>query len=94
LIQHKQTERHGIFFVPGEEDEFLAELVYARHDDRMVIEHTEVSEELRGQNVGYQLVQAAVEFARSNHLQVVPVCQFAHAIIQKKPEFQDIVAKD
>jgi predicted GNAT family acetyltransferase len=34
--------------------------------DKMIIEHTEVSEELKGKNVGNQLVHTAVEYARTN----------------------------
>ena len=59
-IHHKQAGGKGLFFV-GEEGTYLAEMVYTLPStDKMIIEHTEVSEELRGQNVGYQLVQAAM----------------------------------
>ena len=93
MIQHKQTESRGMFFVPGEDDEPLAELIYAKQGvDTMIIEHTEVSGELQGQNVGYQLVHAAIEHARSHGMKVVPVCTFAKAVIDKKPEFRDMLA--
>jgi uncharacterized protein len=92
LIQHKQTERHGAFFIPSEGDEYLAELVYGKSEGQIIIEHTEVADELKGQNIGYQLVHAAVEYARSQGLKVVPVCSFAQAIIEKKPEFRDVLA--
>ena len=92
LIQHKQTDNGGIFFVPGEDEDYAAELTYAASDPTtMIIDHTEVADELRGQNIGYQLVHAAVEYARSHHMKILPVCRFAKAIIDKKPEFQDVV---
>ena len=93
IIQHKQTETRGIFFIPGEEEEdFLAELIYMKQEpDTMIIEHTNVEDELRGQNVGYQLVHRAVEFARSHQLKILPMCPFAKAILDKKPEFRDIL---
>jgi len=70
----------------------LAELVYKRvQDDRMIIEHTGVSDELRGENIGLQLVESAVEYARTHHLTVVPLCSFAKAIIHKRPEMQDVL---
>ena len=43
---------------------------------KMIIEHTEVSDELRGQNVGYQLVHTAVEYARANNIKIIPLCPF------------------
>ena len=91
-IQHKQSEHRGLFFVRSEDDTVLAELNYMKQgEETMIIEHTEVSEELQGQNVGYQLVSAAVEHARSHHMKVIPMCPFASAIIKKKPEFQDLL---
>jgi hypothetical protein len=91
-IQNKQTERGGMFYVPGSDDNILAELTYSqRQNNTMIIEHTEVSDELRGQNVGYDLVNAAVEHARSEQMKIVAVCSFANAIISRKPEFKDML---
>ncbi len=93
LIQHKQTETRGVFFIPGEEDDFLAELIYMKKEpDTMIIEHTEVDDELKGQNVGYQLVYTAIEYARAHKLKIIPMCPFARAIIEKKPEFKDVLS--
>lgn len=80
-----------MFFIPGEDDEYLAELIYARQGENMILEHTEVADELRGQNVGYELVHTAAEYARAHNLKIVPVCPFASAIIEKKPEYRDIL---
>lgn len=93
-IQHKQDGGHGTFYVPGENDtdEPLAEMTYrTKEPHTMVIDHTEVSEQLRGQNIGYQLVHTAVEYARTNHLTIVPLCTFAKAVFDKKPEFKDVL---
>ena len=55
LIQHKQAGTGGVFFIPGEEDDFSAELIYMKKEPgTMIIEHTEVNDELKGQNVGYR----------------------------------------
>lgn len=92
-IQHKMSGTHGLFYIPGEEGDRAAELVYAvTEDGNMIIEHTGVDEELRGQNIGYELVHAAVEHARKYDLKVVPVCPFAKAIFKKKPDFEDVLA--
>lgn len=94
-IQHKQTKEHGTFFIPGEEDDFLAELVYSnRQPGKIVIEHTEVNEKLQGQNIGYQLVHSAVEYAREHQLKIIPLCSFAKSVMDKKQEFEDVVEKE
>jgi len=93
-IQHQQQENRGLFFVPGP-DGMLAEMTYLRHDPRtLIIDHTYVDKELRGQNIGFQLVQAAVAYARQHQLKIVPVCVFARAVFDKKPEFADVLQEE
>ncbi len=80
-----------MFFIAGD-DAVLAEMIYTLPSaDKMIIEHTEVSDQLRGQNIGYQLVHTAVEFARKHELKIIPLCPFANAVFKKKPEFADIL---
>lgn len=92
-IQHRISGTRGLFYIPGEEEDRLAELAYTvTEDGKMIIEHTEVDEQLRGQNVGYEMVHAAVEHARQYQMRVIPVCPFAKAIFDKKPDFADVLA--
>ena len=92
LIHHKQVGSKGLFYV-GEEGAILAEMVYTMPcTEKMIIEHTEVSDELRGQNVGYQLVKTAVEYARKHNIKIIPLCPFANAVFKKKPEFADVLS--
>jgi uncharacterized protein len=92
LIQHKKVGTKGLFFVQ-QDGNILAEMTYTMPSpEKMIIDHTEVSDELRGQNVGYQLVHTAVEYARTHHLKIIPLCPFANAIFKKKPEYADVLA--
>jgi uncharacterized protein len=59
--------------------------------DRIIIEHTEVSDILRGKNIGKQLVTGAVAYARKNNLKIVPLCPFAKSVFEKVKEFQDVL---
>ena len=82
-----------MFYVNNDE-KILAEMVYTMPSpDKMIIEHTEVSEELKGQNVGFQLVKTAVEFAREQNIKIIPLCPFANSVFKRKPEFADVLAK-
>ena len=91
-IQHKQAGTKGVFFI-NEDEEMLAELTYSMTpENQMMIEHTQVDEELRGGNLGYELVHKAVDYARSHQYTVIPLCQFARAVVEKKPEFKDVLA--
>ena len=91
LIQHTHTESKGVFFIQ-QEGAVLAELVYTMPAfDKIILEHTDVSEELMGQNIGYQLVDTAVDYARKHHLKIIALCPFASAVFKKKPEYHDVL---
>jgi predicted GNAT family acetyltransferase len=91
LIQHRQINGKGLFFVEVDGN-ILAEMVYTMAaSDKMIIEHTEVSEELKGKNVDYQLVDTAVEYARTKNIKIIPLCPFASSVFNKKPEYADVL---
>ncbi len=92
LIQQKQDGSKGSFYVE-ENGKMLAEMTYSMTGtELMIIDHTEVSDELRGKNAGYQLVHAAVEYARTNHMKILPLCPFANSVFKKKAEeFGDVL---
>jgi uncharacterized protein len=91
VIQHKISSTGGNFFL-REDDEVVGELTYATtQDNQMLIEHTRINEDYRGGDLGYELVHKAIDFARTHGYTVAPICQFAKAIIEKKPEFKDVL---
>ena len=93
LIQRKQLGNKGMFYVEGEGN-IEAEMTYhMTAPNKMVIEHTEVEEDLRGQNVGFQLVQSAVEYARKYSIKITVWCPFAKKVFDKKPEWHDVLDK-
>lgn len=94
LIQHEETDIRGRHYINDEDGNMLAEITYAvRHPDTMVVDHTEVAEDLQGQNIGYQLVEAVAEHARAKGRHVVAVCTFAKAVMERGDEFQDVLNK-
>lgn len=92
LIQHKQDGSKGIFYVEVHGNT-LAEMTYSLAGNKlMIIDHTDVSDELKGKNVGYQLVHAAVEYARQKQIKILPLCPFARSVFEKKaPGFSDVL---
>lgn len=90
-IQHIQTDSKGAFIVKTDGKQ-LAEMTYTMPaPNKMIIDHTEVDDTLRGKNVGQQLVHAAVEYARENNIKIIPLCPFAHAVLKKKTEWHDVL---
>ncbi|HET9369473.1 MAG TPA: GNAT family N-acetyltransferase [Vicinamibacterales bacterium] len=63
-----------------------ATLIYKREPGALRLVHTEVPAEVRGQHLGEALVLAAVGVARREQREVVAICPFARAYLEKHPE--------
>jgi predicted GNAT family acetyltransferase len=71
-----------------------AEMTYSRANDRLIIiDHTEVPAALRGRKVGERLVRQAIEDARRDGVEIIPLCPFAKAQIDRRPEWQDVLRR-
>ncbi len=69
-----------------------AELTYSVASDTLIIvDHTGVPDEWRGMGVGKALVERVVTDSRERGVKIVPLCPFANAMIQKHPEWQDVL---
>lgn len=90
-IQHLEKNNKGVFFV-RENGKRLAEMTYSRASESMIIiDHTEVSETLKGKGVGLQLVTEAVKYARENQQKILPLCPFAKSFFDKNQKIQDVL---
>jgi predicted GNAT family acetyltransferase len=82
-----------VFFVERD-GRRLAEMTYSvAGERRIIIDHTDVSGELRGTGAGARLVEAAVEWARGQKKAIIPLCPFAKSVFDKTPDYQDVLAK-
>jgi predicted GNAT family acetyltransferase len=89
-IQQENSQETGRFFIDVNGQE-MAEMTYDWRPDLMVIQHTEVNDALSGQGIGKQLVTAAVEYARAQHVKIHPVCPYAKKVMERTPEFADVL---
>ena len=91
ILQQRDNEHKGEFFVE-QEGERLAEMTYSwAGTDKFIIDHTDVSDTLRGQGVGRYLLDAAVQFARDRQVKIIPLCPFAKSVFQKDANIQDVL---
>jgi len=92
-IQHEDNGKKGRFFI-NENGKDLAEIVYTWASPTVIIiHHTEVDPQLKGQGVGNKLVDEIVAWARKNNLKIDPLCPFANAVLRKKEEYHDVLFK-
>ena len=91
-IEHEHSGHRGAF-VWMEDGERLAVMSYTVAGSRVIIDHTDVDDRLRGKGAGKQLVKSAVEWARADKVQLMPLCPFARSVFDKTPEYSDVLAK-
>ena len=88
-IGHEASERGGMFFVERD-GRHIAELTYRMAGTDAMIDHTWVEPALRGQGDARRLVRAIVDWARHEHLKLVPACSYVRAVFAQTPEYADV----
>lgn len=89
-IKHRKNGGAFVYMANGLQ---LGEMVYTMAGDtKMIIEHTEVDESRRGRDIGKQLLERLIEFARERHIKVIPLCPFASAMFRRNKAWQDVLA--
>lgn len=58
---------------------------------KIVFTHTEVPKGHEGQGIGSKLIRFALDFAREQGLEVIPICPFFAAYMKKHAEVQDLL---
>lgn len=89
-VFHNESARRFELHVEG----LRALLTYRRFPDRMVFDHTEVPKPFEGKGLAAKLARSALDFARGNHLRVIPLCPYVSAFLRKHSEYQDLVSSE
>lgn len=90
-ILQSDTGEKGKFYI-AKNGQVLAEMTYVwAGEKRFIIDHTEVSEQLKGQSAGKQLLMKAVAYARANDLHILPLCPFAKSVFDKVADIRDVL---
>lgn len=83
------------FYAGDSEGNPLAEMTFIPSGENLIIaDHTYVSDELKGQGVGKQLLKEVVAWARKENKKIVPLCSYVKAQMEKNEEYQDILYKE
>jgi predicted GNAT family acetyltransferase len=86
-IQHQAELQRFVAAVDGAE----GVLGYHNEGRLMVISHTDVPAAIGGRGIAGQLVQAALEHARSEGWTVRPDCSYAAAWVKRHPEYASLL---
>ena len=90
-IQHDNNKKKGAFYIEDDGERTAQLLYFYSAPSEITVYHTEVDVRHRGQKIGDKLVAALVGFARDNGLKVVATCPFTKKVIDRTPEFQDVL---
>ena len=90
-VKQKNDSKKGMFYIE-QDGKIVAEMTYVwAGTGKIIINHTEVNEILKGQGAGKQMLSKAVEFAREKGLKIIPLCPFAKSVFDKTPEYGDVL---
>lgn len=65
---------------------------YRWDGDLLVIFHTEVPSELRGEGLGETFVRDVLDHVRQRNIKIVPLCWFVQEFIARNPHYRDVLA--
>jgi predicted GNAT family acetyltransferase len=66
-------------------------LQYRRHPSQIALVHTEIEPRFRGRGLASELIGFALDSARAQGLEVLPVCPSVQAYIQKHSRYLELV---
>lgn len=87
-------EEQNRFALYNDEEKEIGEMTWSDAGEKMmIIDHTFVDPEYRGQHLAEQLVAKGVEKARREEKKIIPLCPFAKKEFDTKPEYGDVLRK-
>lgn len=76
----------------NEEGNQIAEMTYSLAGEKIIIiDHTEVHDDYRGNQLGYKLLLQVVEMAKSKGKKIIPLCPYAKSVFDKTDEFDSVL---
>jgi len=78
----------------NEEGNHIAEMTYSLAGEKIIIiDHTEVHDDYRGNRLGYKLLLQVVEMAKNTGKKIMPLCPYAKSVFDKTDEFDSVLFK-
>lgn len=82
------------FYIGKDEKNPIAEITYKVESNNVInVDHTYVSDELRGQGIAGKLVKVMTDFAREENLKIIPTCPYVKNKMEDTPAYHDLIVK-
>ena len=89
-IEIRDSPEEGAYVIEVD-GERAGKAEYLMRESRHVFTHTEVDDAFSGEGLATRLVRFALDDVRDRGGQVVPLCPFFAAYIQRHPEYEELV---
>ena len=81
------------FYIGEDESSAIAKVTFKDKDaETIIVDHTFVSEELRGQGVAGKLYNVIIDYARRENKKIVPECSYIKVKMERNKQDQDLLA--
>lgn len=91
-MRYQEQEKRFVAF--NEDDQEVGEITFQTAGESiLIIDHTYVDQNYRGQQIANKLVKLVVDKAIQEEKLVMPLCPFAAKEFQRHPEYQKIQKK-
>jgi len=89
IVKEEDTSKGRMVAKDGDKE--IGEMTFSVANDFIIVDHTEVSEEYKGQRIGTKLFWALVEMLRKEDRKVMPLCHFTRSMFEKNPDTSDVL---
>ena len=87
----KYIEEKGRITLEDETGNFRGEITYKKKKDNViVVDHTYVPNEFRGQGIAGKLTERMVEYAKNHNLKIIPQCPYVKKAFENNEEYQKV----
>jgi hypothetical protein len=91
-VKHTALNNRGTFSLEHKGNE-IGEMTYVFVNNTVIdINHTLITEEFRGKDLGLKLVKASVDFMREQDLKAKATCPYVKKVFNETPEYSDVKA--
>jgi len=93
MIEIKQIQdSNESYFAALDGDKVAGRIFYtSKGEKKMILDHTEVDINYRGQGIGNKILARIVEYVRENDIKIIPLCPFAKSVFEKTESIRDVL---
>jgi len=90
-IQFENDGKKGAAFVEKDGVRLAAMEFTMAGTKKIIIDHTEVDDSLRGQGVGRKLLSRIIDYVREKEIKIIPLCPYAKSVFEKEESIRDVL---